>query len=139
MLIDPDEFKAINDELGRSAGDALPAEVSRRLGRCTRPEHTVARSGGDEFTVMLEGVTDDSLPALVARRISGELESPFGLDGRRIKVAASIGSTVSGSGQELAGKLLRNAGSAAYRAKACAGTAHRFHLSGANSAERPGS
>ncbi|HEY0778910.1 MAG TPA: bifunctional diguanylate cyclase/phosphodiesterase, partial [Gemmatirosa sp.] len=133
LFVDLDDFKAVNDALGHAVGDRLLGEVAARLQRATRGCDTVARLGGDEFAVLLEHVADVEDGARVAERIGGALATPFTLDGRDVRVTASIGiasDAVSGchvsageyAGDETPGdaadRLLRHADVAMYRAKA---------------------
>ncbi len=116
LLFDLDDFKAINDTLGHTAGDEVLAEVARRLLTCIREGDTAARLGGDEFALLLED-TSDALGALeVARRISATLRAPVKLAEKEAFLTASMGLAVS-SPDEGEGELLRNADVALYIAK----------------------
>jgi diguanylate cyclase (GGDEF)-like protein/PAS domain S-box-containing protein len=115
LLIDLDDFKRVNDSLGHAAGDRLLEMVADRLLGATRGSDTVARLGGDEFAVLL-GVRAPGEITLVADRIVAALSSPFEVDGRDIRVSASVGVAVADAG-ESPDDLLRNADLALYRAK----------------------
>ncbi|MDQ3301879.1 MAG: PAS domain S-box protein [Actinomycetota bacterium] len=117
LFMDLDGFKVVNDSLGHDAGDRLLVEVAKRLGSCLRPEDTLARFGGDEFTVLIEDVRvlDDAVG--VAERIVENLREPFTLDGRELYVATSIGVGLESDGTKNAEELLREADTAMYRAK----------------------
>jgi diguanylate cyclase (GGDEF)-like protein len=91
LFIDLDGFKAVNDTHGHDTGDALLAEVATRLRACVRETDTVARMGGDEFTVLLTDLTADPDASMVARRMLDILAAPFDLDGTRCRIGASIG------------------------------------------------
>jgi diguanylate cyclase (GGDEF)-like protein len=91
LLIDLDGFKAVNDSLGHTAGDALLTEVAVRLLDATRGRDTVARLGGDEFAILLDGLHQDSDTAVVAERIVSSIGKPFVLMGQRASIGASIG------------------------------------------------
>ncbi|MCA1739205.1 MAG: EAL domain-containing protein [Actinobacteria bacterium] len=118
LFLDLDNFKVVNDSLGHEAGDQLLIAVSQRLKRCLRPRDIVARMGGDEFTVMLEGVSDVGGAEEIAERISRELWAPFTIEGEHIFVTASIGIVLSDAlGGGSGGDLLRAADVALYRAK----------------------
>lgn len=115
LFIDLDNFKAVNDGLGHSAGDWLLIEVSARLQGCLRPADTVARLGGDEFAVLLD---DEAANAEnVADRILEEFRDPFTVQGTDIVVSMSIG-IASLLAHQGADDVLRNADLALYRAKA---------------------
>jgi diguanylate cyclase (GGDEF)-like protein/PAS domain S-box-containing protein len=115
-FVDIDDFKVINDSLGHSAGDRLLALVAERLRRVLRPGDILARFGGDEFTALLDGVSDTRHAMRVADRLAGALRAPFELDGEQRFVTASVGVTLSGDGLD-AEELLRDADAAMYRAK----------------------
>lgn len=94
MVLDVDHFKQINDRHGHTIGDAVLKEFARRLQRCLRITDTVARYGGDEFVVILEGLQANDDAARVARKICDELRPPFALGDRSLSVTTSIGATV---------------------------------------------
>jgi diguanylate cyclase (GGDEF)-like protein/PAS domain S-box-containing protein len=117
LFLDLDRFKVINDSLGHEPGDRLLAAVARRLEGALRPEDTVARFGGDEFTVLCEDMGADLEPVGIAERISRALATPFTLDDREVFLSASIGIAVAPTEQARADVLLRDADAAMYRAK----------------------
>ena len=115
LFIDLDDFKTINDSLGHSAGDQLLIAVAERVRSTLRPEDLVARLGGDEFAVLLE--RSDRLDAeAVATRLVEALRAPFVLEGREMRVHASIGIAQADHGS-VADNVLRNADVAMYSAK----------------------
>jgi diguanylate cyclase (GGDEF)-like protein len=115
LFVDLDDFKTINDSLGHSAGDQLLIAVSERVRSSLRPEDLVARLGGDEFAVLLE--RSDRLDAeAVASRMVEALRAPFVLEGREMKVHASVGIAHAEHGS-IADDVLRNADVAMYSAK----------------------
>ncbi len=114
LFMDLDGFKRINDDLGHQAGDQVLVEVAHRLRSCLRPNDTAARFGGDEFAVLLDGLSSESEAALVASRIMGALNEPLLLHGRRVSLSASIGIAPRHSAED---DLMRNADLAMYRAK----------------------
>ena len=117
LFMDLDNFKVINDSLGHDVGDLLLIAVTERLKGCLRSEDTLARWGGDEFTVLIEDVTGPSDVARVANRIVEELSKPFTVGGREVHISASIGISMGASDVALADELLRSADTAMYRAK----------------------
>ena len=119
MFIDLDDFKTVNDSLGHAAGDLVLQEVARRLKLAVRPTDTVARFGGDEFAVLLDGVADSSESADAASRILRSLESPLEIDGKQVFPRASMGIYLVDRQSEApeAAELLRNADVAMYMAK----------------------
>ncbi|MFN8558042.1 MAG: EAL domain-containing protein [Dehalococcoidia bacterium] len=133
LFLDLDRFKVINDSLGHAAGDTLLVTVAERLRASVRPGDSVARFGGDEFTVLLESIVDPRDAVRVAERILDALRRPVTLEGREVVVNGSIGLTLHGPGagrratDEPPGPaadptgpadLLREADVALYRAKA---------------------
>lgn len=118
MFIDLDNFKRLNDSLGHSAGDELLRVASERLKKCVRDADTVARLGGDEFTVIISGIPSVTTASSIADLILDQFSRPFLIGKLEHLVTASIGITLfpdDGMGAE---KLLKNADTAMYRAKA---------------------
>lgn len=117
LFVDLDHFKAINDTLGHSAGDAVLQAVARRLRHCVRPDDVVARLGGDEFAVLCAcpGAMDES--AALAARIVAELQVPIDQAGRSLRLGASVGVTVWSAPAPAVDELLAQADLALYAAK----------------------
>ncbi len=117
LFLDLDRFKNINDSLGHDAGDEVLRAVAERLVACVRKVDIVARFGGDEFAVLVEGLTAEDQAGTVARKIVEAVSRPMILSGRQYRPAASIGiSTFPTDGRD-AQSLLKNADIAMYRAK----------------------
>src|SRR5581483_4942925 len=117
MFVDLDHFKTINDTLGHTAGDELLLEMSHRLRQCVRDIDTVARIGGDEFTLVLSDLHRPEDAVAIAQKVLETVQSPLSISGIPIEVTASVGIAlfpVDGADPE---SLLRNADSAMYRAK----------------------
>lgn len=117
LFLDLDRFKNINDSLGHTHGDLLLVAFAERLERTLRPVDTLARFGGDEFAILLSGMTDATDAVRVAQRIQDELTKPFVLDKNSAFATASIGIALSSSGYERPEDILRDADTAMYRAK----------------------
>lgn len=117
LFLDLDRFKVVNDSLGHAAGDQLLVEVADRLGTCVRESDTLGRLGGDEFTVLLEGIKDLSDALQVCSRIQQALTQPFKLNGREVLITVSTGVALSTMGYDDPEQLLHNADAAMYRAK----------------------
>ena len=117
LFLDLDRFKVVNDSLGHMVGDELLRQIARLLASEVREEDTVARIGGDEFAILLDGVDDASDPTHVAERIQERLRKPFRLQGHDVFTSMSIGITFGGADVARAEDLLRDADTAMYRAK----------------------
>ncbi len=121
MFLDLDRFKPINDSLGHAAGDRMLKEMATRLLGCVAEDDTVARMGGDEFTLLLQPRVSREMALNraihVAEQILASLVKPFVLEGREFFVTASIGIALSPQdGNELS-QLMKNADTAMYHAK----------------------
>ncbi|WP_425801077.1 EAL domain-containing protein [Desulfitobacterium sp. Sab5] len=116
LFLDLDRFKDVNDTLGHAAGDHLLQEVARRLKKCIRDEDTVARMGGDEFTLLLPEVSVDKAKD-VARRILKVFEQSFKLDDKELLITPSIGIATASDKSIDAQTILRHADLAMYKAK----------------------
>jgi diguanylate cyclase (GGDEF)-like protein/PAS domain S-box-containing protein len=118
LLLDVDDFKNVNDSLGHAAGDQLLVGIGERLCKCVRASDTVARFGGDEFTVLIEGVGSPADVTYALGRIHREIATPFNIDGHEIYATASIGVTIAAAEYEQPEQIIRDADTAMYRAKA---------------------
>jgi len=117
LYLDLDNFKRVNDTLGHEIGDSLLREVAGRLKQCVRKEDTVARPGGDEFTILLNEITTPSDAGMVAEKILNHLREPITISGHPLVVTTSIGITLlPGDGAD-PNVLTKNADLAMYKAK----------------------
>ncbi|WP_243021865.1 putative bifunctional diguanylate cyclase/phosphodiesterase, partial [Simplicispira sedimenti] len=131
LFIDLDNFKDLNDTLGHDMGDQLLIQVATRLSASVRECDTVARFGGDEFVVLLEGLDQDAQAAsrqaeAVARKLLMALNQPFELAGQQHYSTPSIGLTLFGPERQSVDELLKRADLAMYEAKAAGRNTHRF-------------
>lgn len=124
LFLDFDRFKLVNDTLGHEAGDDLLRQIAGRLTRALRGAGTtpdarsfVARIGGDEFVVLVNGTHDLTEADGVARRLLGALAAPYAIRGMEVQSSASIGVVSSRQGTLDASEILRNADTAMYEAK----------------------
>lgn len=131
LFLDLDRFKTVNDSLGHLVGDELLVLVAQRLSACLRSAdvvdrrnphgdkvHVIGRLGGDEFTIILDGIHEPQDATHVAERIIGELGQPFWLSRHEVRITASVGIAFGNGASESGHDILREADIALYRAKA---------------------
>ncbi len=118
LFLDLDRFKLINDSIGHAAGDEMLVEIGRRIAGVLDERSMVARFGGDEFTILAEGICDTEASMALAGRILDALGKPLWLGGRELFPSASIGIAQWQPRYRLGDELLRDADAAMYRAKA---------------------
>ena len=127
LFLDLDKFKVINDSLGHVVGDKLLVQIAARFAGALRVSDTIAlgmhrsclaRVGGDEFVVLLDGLRDAADAVRVAERIQRTLAQPFVIDGHEVFTGTSIGIAPNRPGYETAEEILRDADTALYQAKA---------------------
>ncbi|MHB8215309.1 MAG: putative bifunctional diguanylate cyclase/phosphodiesterase [Candidatus Sulfotelmatobacter sp.] len=135
LFVDLDGFRVFNDTMSPTIGDQVIIEVGHRLATCLRDQDTVSRPqdglalktavlsrmGGDEFTILLEGVTDPSDAMRAAKRILAAVAEPLVVEGREVRTSASVGIAMGTAAHERAEDLLQDADVAMRRAKAMGG------------------
>jgi len=117
LLVDLDRFKVINDTLGHGAGDELLIEIARRLSGTIRAVDTIARTGGDEFLLLVTGVREPADAAIIATKIVSELHKPVSINGAEVHTSASIGISVYPTDGGRSDLLIAHADEAMYFAK----------------------
>ncbi|HEV2722133.1 MAG TPA: PAS domain S-box protein, partial [Thermoanaerobaculia bacterium] len=117
MFLDLDQFKLVNDTLGHTVGDALLQAVAYRLVGCVRAEDTVARMGGDEFTLLVSDTSDRRAAGVVAQKVLETVAQPVTVEGHELFVTTSLGIAMFPDDGTDAETLLKNADRAMYRAK----------------------
>ena len=117
LYVDLDFFKQINDNHGHRVGDQLLVAVSSKLKSCLRPSDTIARIGGDEFTILLEEIKNTEEAVRIAERICVEMREPFLIDHIKIETSASVGVALTNSEEGSGETLLNDADLAMYLAK----------------------
>ncbi|MBP7523403.1 MAG: EAL domain-containing protein [Propionivibrio sp.] len=118
MFLDIDRFKLINDTYGHQEGDSLLKEFALRIRGCLRSGDTLARQGGDEFTVLLPDINTPDDVFVIAKKMLAELKRPFSVGSRDFVATASIGIAIYPEDGDTSATLIRNADIAMYQAKA---------------------
>lgn len=132
LSIDLDRFKPVNDLLGHAVGDRVLLETARRLAECVRSGDLVARMGGDEFVMILSGLSGHDEIERLCRRIIACVEQPLELEEQDIFIGASIGIALAPHDAVEAADLLRYSDIALYEAKASGRGTWRFYASDMN-------
>ncbi|WP_088891317.1 bifunctional diguanylate cyclase/phosphodiesterase [Leptolyngbya ohadii] len=118
LFLDLDYFKLVNDSYGHLVGDQLLIAVRRRLQSCVRETDAIARFGGDEFTILLDGIASPDAATEIAQRIIHTLQACFSIEGREIFINTSVGIVFSSLTGDNTTEILRDADTALYQAKA---------------------
>ncbi|SDP51983.1 diguanylate cyclase (GGDEF) domain-containing protein [Klenkia soli] len=121
LFFDLDGFKAVNDRRGHAAGDELLVRVGHRVRACLRADDVLGRLGGDEFVVVGADGGDRAGATSLAARVVEAVAVPFELTSGAVRVTASVGVAVTGTGRDTADGVLHRADEAMYRAKAAGG------------------
>jgi diguanylate cyclase (GGDEF)-like protein len=127
VFLDLDDFKTINDSLGHATGDSLLCQVASRIANVVRASDTVSRQGGDEFLMVLGGLTDRESAMTTAVKVIEMLSSPFEVSGLEMLVTCSLGIALYPDDGLDFDTLLKNADVAMYRAKDSGRNAFRFY------------
>ncbi len=118
LMVDVDGFKQLNDTLGHAVGDQVLCTIGCRLQESVRSTDTVARMGGDEFTVLLNGLRHEREAQKIASQLVSNVSAPMAIDGRTVEVSVSVGvATYPENGSDV-NTLMRNSDAALYQAKA---------------------
>ena len=117
FFMDLDGFKQVNDTLGHNAGDQLLKDVAVRLKNSIRAYDTAARFGGDEFALLIEGVSERTHCVTIANKVIEQMQQPFFINGNPLSIGISIGITTCVNGTRTREKLLAQADTAMYKAK----------------------
>jgi diguanylate cyclase (GGDEF)-like protein len=126
LFIDLDNFKNINDTLGHDVGDELLRQVSKRLQDSVRVEDTIARQGGDEFIVLLDGIDDNRGASVVAQKILNALRDAFVLGGGNQHVSGSLGIALYPEDGHDAQTLMKNADTAMFHGKSLGKNTYQY-------------
>ncbi|QSX33354.1 EAL domain-containing protein [Shewanella avicenniae] len=132
LFLDLDRFKNINDSKGHQVGDELLKAVAKRLSGVIRASDTVARIGGDEFTIILEGIVKAKAATVIAEKIINVLDQPFELQQTTLDITTSIGISLSPDDAIDAQELLKYADTAMYYAKSLGRNNFQFYTAHLN-------
>ena len=127
MFLDLDGFKTVNDTLGHNSGDELLRQVAQRLTACLRAVDTVARFGGDEFTIVITAIEGNEDVIRVAKKITQEVARPYEIDGVLASVTTSIGISFYPNDGKIPNQLIQRADNAMYHAKRHGKNHHEFY------------
>lgn len=132
LFLDVDRFKQINDSLGHTTGDRLLRTVASRIRAAVREEDTVARFGGDEFTVLIHIIGKIEDAGKIAQKILDSLKAPITIDEREFVVTSSVGISIYPIDGTDGETLIRNADTAMYRSKDLGGNTYQFYAANMN-------
>ena len=127
LFLDLDDFKKVNDTLGHEFGDKLLVEAAARLTKVIRKSDTVGRLGGDEFIILLKGLTSAEHVQPVADNLINEFRRPFVIENRELLLTSSIGIALYPDDASTSSNLLRNADTAMYHAKSIGRNTYAYY------------
>ncbi len=132
FFLDLDRFKIINDTLGHDAGDAVLRQMAGHLRECVRACDTLARVGGDEFTLLVDQFSDTHELGVIAQKMLAAMSNPLVVNGHEYRLSGSIGVAIYPKDGADGSALLKNADIAMYRAKASGKNNYQFYSSEIN-------
>lgn len=127
MFIDLDDFKKVNDSFGHHVGDKVIQTAALRLKKCLRDIDSIARMGGDEFTLLIPHIGEQEDIEIIARRLIESLDDPIVVEGTEFRMSISIGISIFPVDATNEDSLLRNADTAMYFAKHTRGPSYTFY------------
>jgi len=128
MFIDLDDFKKVNDSFGHHVGDKVIQTAALRLKKCLRDIDSIARMGGDEFTLLIPHIGEQEDIEIIARRLIESLDDPIVVEGTEFRMSISIGISIFPVDATNEDSLLRNADTAMYFAKHTHGPSYTFYV-----------
>lgn len=129
LFLDLDDFKLVNDKFGHDTGDVLLQKVAERLRQNIRNENTVARTGGDEFLLILNNIANADSASVVAKKIIQSITAPFVIHGNTCLIGVSIGIAIFPENSDEMEKLVTQADCAMYKAKQSGKNNYHFFAS----------
>lgn len=129
LFLDLDDFKLVNDKFGHDTGDILLQKVAERLRQNIRNENTVARTGGDEFLLILNNIANADSASVVAKKIIQSITAPFVIHGNTCLIGVSIGIAIFPENSDEMEKLVTQADCAMYKAKQSGKNSYHFFAS----------
>jgi len=127
MFMDLDDFKNVNDDYGHVVGDELLQQVSKRVVKVLRESDTIARIGGDEFTLIITDFDNKKSVTKIATKILSTIQESYSLQGNKFTISASIGISMSPDDSEDINMLVKQADIAMYKAKREGKNCYKFY------------